>query len=44
MDISQRETEVLRRLGYLAERDLEQRDRIAQALHSLLANVILDDV
>ena len=38
----QEETSRLCRLGYLAECELENRDRIAAAIHALLANIITD--
>jgi hypothetical protein len=41
-DFSPEETAKLCRLRYLAECELEDRDRIAAAIHALIANIILD--
>lgn len=44
MDVTRDETAKLCRLRYLAEHELEDRQRIAEALHALLANILLDDL
>ena len=41
-DFTPEETAKLCRLRYLAECELEDRDRIAEALHALIANIMLE--
>jgi hypothetical protein len=42
IELSQAETEILRRLNLLGEHELEDRVRIGEAVHGLIASVILD--
>jgi signal transduction histidine kinase len=41
-EFSQEETAKLHRLRYLTEGELEDRDRIAEAIHALLGNIADD--
>jgi hypothetical protein len=42
-DFTPEETAKLCRLRYLTEHELEDRHRIAEAVHELLANIVIDE-
>ena len=43
LDVTPEETDRLCRLHYLTDCELEDRDRIAAAIHALIANIVTDD-